>query len=141
MSDNKDTDLPSFQEALIYTMVTMSAVDRDMSDQEMRRIGLIVQILPAFVGFDENKLVQTAKDCGKILNDDKGLDKMLQIIADAIPERMYETAYALAVEIAAVDLTIELEEARLLQLIRRKLNIPRLSAAAIERSARARFML
>jgi tellurite resistance protein len=50
-----------------------------------------------------------------------------------------ETAYALAVEIAAADRRIEPEEMRLLEMIRHQLGVDRLVAAAIERSARARF--
>ena len=40
------------QEALIYTMVTMSAVDRDMKDVELSRIGDLVTRMPVFEGFD-----------------------------------------------------------------------------------------
>ena len=38
----------SVHDALIYVMVTMSAVDKLMSDNELRKIGNIVVQLPAF---------------------------------------------------------------------------------------------
>ncbi|MEK1948775.1 MAG: tellurite resistance TerB family protein, partial [Ensifer adhaerens] len=46
----------SQHEALVYVMVMMSAVDREMSDDEFARIGRLVQFLPAFEGFDEDQL-------------------------------------------------------------------------------------
>jgi tellurite resistance protein len=44
----------SHHQALIYAMVTMSAVDARIGDRELRRIGQIVQTLPVFRGFDPN---------------------------------------------------------------------------------------
>ena len=49
-------------EALIYTMVTMSAVDRTMTDAELARIGEIVSNLPIFAEYDAERLVQTSED-------------------------------------------------------------------------------
>ena len=47
--------------ALIYVMVTMSAVDRTMTDAELSRIGEIVSNLPVFDDFDQDNLVKTAE--------------------------------------------------------------------------------
>ena len=63
----------------------------------------------------------------------------MDIVADTLPENLRETAYALAVEVAAADRRIEPEEMRLLEMIRHQLGVDRLVAAAIERGARARF--
>ena len=49
------------------------------------------------------------------------------------------TAYAIACDLVAVDGNATEEELRVLELIRHRLNIDRLIAAAIERGARARF--
>ena len=57
----------------------------------------------------------------------------------ALPGPLRETAFALAVEIAAADSTIAFEEMRVLQMIRERLEVDNLIAAAIERSARARY--
>ena len=35
-------------DALIYTMVIVSAADREMTDAELRRMGQLVTILPVF---------------------------------------------------------------------------------------------
>lgn len=127
------------QDALIYVMVTMSAADRTMTDNELRRIGGIVQRLPAFEDFDIERLVTVAEECGDLLNQDDSLDTVLDLIANALPPKLYDTAYALAVDVAAADLDVGQEELRLLQLIRDRLDLDNLVCAAIERGARARF--
>ncbi len=125
-------------EALIYVMITMSAADRQISDHELQRISQIVRQLPVFMGFDAENLAKTAERCGDVLSDEEGLEEMLQQVADALPKKLYETAYALAVEVAAADLKVPDEEIRLLELLRDALHLDKLVTAAIERSARAR---
>ena len=119
-------------------MITMSAADRQISDRELDRITEIVRHLPVFMGYDVDKLAKTAERCGDLLSDEEGLDDMLEMIADALPKKLYETAYALAVEVAAADLKVPDEEIRLLELLRDALRLDKLVTAAIERSARAR---
>jgi len=126
------------QDALVYTMVTMSAVDRNMTDSELARIGQLVSRLPVFEDFDDNTLVAIAQTCGEILSSDDGLGDVLKIVEGALPSRLYETAYALAVEIAAADLAVGAEELRFLDLLRDQLGLDKLTTAAIERGARAR---
>ncbi|MES1989329.1 MAG: tellurite resistance TerB family protein [Pseudomonadota bacterium] len=128
------------EHALIYVMVTMSAVDSAMSDNELRTIGEIVQHLPAFRNFDADRLIPVAKECASILQEDGGLDAVFGLVSDALPSHLRETGYAVAVEIASVDLPVRQEEVRLLQLLRDALSLDKLVAAAIERGARARFM-
>ncbi|WP_088343588.1 MULTISPECIES: tellurite resistance TerB family protein [Rhodomicrobium] len=135
------TSKPSIQEALIYAMVTMSAVDRIISDGELRKIGSIVAQLPIFASFDENQLVKTAEKCGDILSDEDGLDAILKLIAASLPKKLHETAYALAVEVAAVDRAVSNEEIRFLELLRDSLELDKLVIAAIERGARARHQI
>ena len=127
------------QDALIYIMVTMSAVDSTMTDRELAQIGNITRTLPIFDDFDEERLVRISRDCGAILSEDDGLDTVMLIVHDALPHHLYDTAYALAVEIAAADLHVEQEELRLLQILRDRLSLDKLTCAAIERGARARF--
>ncbi len=125
-------------EALIYVMITTAAADRQISDRELDRIAQIVRHLPVFMGYDVDNLAKTAERCGDVLSDEEGLDDMFELIASALPKKLYETAYALAVEVAAADLRVPDEEIRLLELLRDALNLDKLVTAAIERSARAR---
>jgi tellurite resistance protein len=128
-------------EALIYAMVTLSAADRSMTDGELMKIGDVVKTLPAFREFDAEKLVKAAEACGALLQKDDGLDRVLSLIAQSLPQRLHETAYALAVEVAAADLHVEQEELRFLQMLRDRLDIDPLAVAAIERSARVRYRM
>ena len=125
-------------EALIYVMVVMAAADRDMSDRELKRIGDQVRNLPAFADFDEKDLIPSAEECAARLGQEEGLDRFLDVIADALPSHLVETAYALACEIAAADLRVPPEEMRLLHMLRDRLGLDRLIASAIERAVKAR---
>lgn len=129
---------PTAHEALIYLMVVMSAADRDMTDAELARIGGAIRTLPVFKGFDENRTIEVAKQCQQILQDDDGLERILTAVRDVVPARMHDTAYTLAVEVAAADLHVEPEEKRMLQIVRGRLHLEPLVAAAIERAAKAR---
>lgn len=73
------------------------------------------------------------------MSETDGLDTVLLIAHDALPHSLYDTAYALAVEVAAADLHVEQEELRLLQILRDRLGLDKLTCAAIERGAMARF--
>lgn len=126
--------------ALIYVMVTMSAVDRKIGDEELARIGNIVRTLPVFDDFDENRLTHVANECGTILAEDEGLEAVLGLVAEALPRKLHETAYALAVEVAAADLSVKQEELRFLQMLRDRFDLRKLTIAAIEHGARARHM-
>jgi tellurite resistance protein len=127
------------QSALIYTMVLVSASDRDMTDRELQAIGDIVKHLPVFAGFAPDRLTATAQECAKLLGEPNGLETTLELIAASLPKRLNETAYALSCDVAAADGTASQEELRLLQMLRHRLKVGRLEAAAIERGARARY--
>ena len=119
------TDPLNHHAALIYVMVTMSAVDRTMTDAELSRIGEIVSNLPVFRDFDQENLVKTAEGCGEILSADGGLDHVLVLIRSNLPKKLRETAYAVALEVAAADLDVKPEETRFLEMLRDSLELTR----------------
>ena len=129
---------PTPQEALVYLMVILSASDRDMGDEELARIGAIVRTLPAFRGFEQARTLAVAQDCQRLLQEKTGLAGVLDLVADALSPELRETGYALAVDIASADLSVELEEDRLLELLRERFDIERGTGLAIERAARIR---
>ncbi len=126
--------------ALVYTMVLASAADREMTDSELLRMGQMVTRLPVFADYDADTLPATTAECAALLDGDDGLDSVLGIIRDALPEKLRETAYAIACDVVAVDLNASQEELRLLEMLRHRLDVDRLAAAAIERGTRARHM-
>lgn len=130
----------SHHDALIYTMVLVSAADNNMPDVELTSIGDAVLHLPVFRDFDRKNLTKATQDCTKLLQDSDGLDKAFKAIKAALPQKLCETAYALACDVAAADGKVTQEESRILEMVRDRLQIGRLPAAAIERGARARYM-
>ncbi|GEO81712.1 tellurite resistance TerB family protein [Pararhodospirillum oryzae] len=129
----------NYQAALIYAMVLVSAVDTEMSDEELLMIGNIVRTLPVFRDFNLEDLPAVASACAGILEKDEGLEEAFALIDASLPARLKPTAYALACDIAAADGELRQEELRLLEIMRHTLKIDRLTAAAIERGTSARF--
>jgi tellurite resistance protein len=125
--------------ALIYTMVIVSAADSDMPDAELRIIGDIVGDLPIFRDFDQSALPSILNDCTELIGREDGLDQTLKVIKSSLPAKLRETAYAIACDLVASDGEASQEELRVLELLRDRLNLEPLIAAAIERGARARF--
>jgi len=136
-----DLTTASPQEALIYVMVMVSAADAEMTDAELAMIGDTVRHLPVFRNFEITRLPDVARDCTKHLQAPDGMRHTLHVIRDALPERLRETAYAVACDMAAADGALSAEEMRLLELLRHELSIDRLHAAAIERGAHARYLV
>jgi tellurite resistance protein len=124
--------------ALIFTMVLVSAAEGVMTDAELETIGRQVRYLPVFREFDHDHLTAVGRSCAELLRREDGLDLACDMIAEALSPRLRETAYAVACDVAAADGTLAEEEANLLELLRRRLSIDRLVAAAIERAAFAR---
>jgi tellurite resistance protein len=125
--------------ALIYTMVIVSAADSELPDAELRIIGDIVRDLPVFRDFDQSELPSVLNDCTELMSQENGLEETLEAIKAALPAKLRETAYAIACDLVASDGEASQEELRIIELIRHRLSLERLVAAAIERGARARF--
>ena len=99
-----------------------------------------VNNLPVFADYDIDRMRVISQTVFDLFEQEDGLDALFGLIRDNLPERLFETAYALACDVAASDGTLNETELRLLGEIRYELNIDRLHAAAIERGARARHM-
>ncbi len=134
--------LPAFsaQDALVAIMVTVSVSDETIRTSELIAIERQVNHLPIFADYDTDAMREVANTVYALMEEEDGLDTLFAMVRDALPERLWETAYALACDVAAADGTIRQEELRLLEEIRHELTIDRLHAAAIERAARARHL-
>ena len=128
------------QDSLVALMITVSVADSSIRTSELLAIEQVVNHLPIFAGFDPDRIKGISQTVFDLLEEEDGLDALFGLIRDALPERLVETAYVLACDIAASDGTLTQSELRLLEEVRHELNIDRLHAAAIERGARARFM-
>ncbi|WP_299143204.1 tellurite resistance TerB family protein [uncultured Tateyamaria sp.] len=129
------------QDALVAMMIAISASDEDIRTAELVKINSAVNHLPVFADYDLDRMNVTSQMVFDLFEQEDGLDALFGLVREALPERLYETAYALACDVAAADGTLEEAELRLLEEMRYELNIDRLHAAAIERGSRARHMV
>lgn len=128
------------QDSLVAVMVAISASDENIRTAELVKIQSAVNNLPVFADYDLDRLKTVSQTVFDLFEQEDGLAALFGLIRDNLPERLYETAYALACDVAAADGAIAEAELRLLEEIRYELVIDRLHAAAIERGARARHM-
>ena len=128
------------QDALVAIMIATSASDEALRTAELVTIQRIVTHLPVFRDYDLDRMRQVAQTVFDLFEEEDGIDALFGLIRDALPEKLNETAYALACDVAASDGKLGDNELRLLEVMRDELNIDRLHAGAIERGARARHM-
>ena len=126
--------------ALIFTMVIASAIDAEMTDSELVRIGQLVERMPAFDEYDPDDLVADAEACAELLAGEDGIETVMRGLREALPSGLHETAYAFACEIVAADRHANQEELRFLEVLADELKLDPLAVAAIQRGVRARHM-
>jgi len=130
----------SAQDALVAVMIAVSVSDESIRTAELLSIEQIVNHLPIFADYDPDRIQRVAKTVFDLFEDEDGLDALFGLITEALPEKLFETAYALACDVAAADGLLRQTELQFLMEVRYQLKIDRLHAAAIERGARARHM-
>lgn len=134
--------LPAFtaQDALVAIMVTVSVSDEAIRTSELLAIERQVNHLPVFADYSFDNVKEVSQTVYRMMAEEDGLDTLFAMVREALPERLHETAYALACDVAAADGALGQSELRLLEEVRDELTIDRLHAAAIERGARARHL-
>lgn len=128
------------QDALVAVMIAVSAADAQMRTVEMVAIQRLVGHMPVFAGYDADRIRQIAQVVYDLFEEEDGLDALFGLIRDALPERLNETAYALACDMVSADGRLREVELRMLEEVREELAVDRLHAAAIEWGARVRHM-
>lgn len=133
-------DLPSFSpcDALVAVMVAISASGKGLGTAEMVAIERLVDHTPVFATYDIDRLRAVSQTVLTIFEDEEGLDALFGLLRDALPQKLHETAYVLACDVATADGKLGQDELRMLIELRDELEIDRLHAAAIEMAARAR---
>lgn len=127
------------QDALVAAMVVTAAADTNMTNAERDTVAGIVALLPVFHGFPEGRFGQISEVVVQMLAEEDGIEQLMTLLDEVLPDRLRATAYALACDVAASDGAAVIEELRLLEIMRHRLGVGRLTAAAIERGARARY--
>jgi len=128
------------QDCLVAMMIAVSFSDEEIRTSELVKIELAVNNLTVFAAYDVDRMRIVANTVFDLFEQEEGLDALFGLIRENLPETLFETAYALACDVAASDGSLTEAELRILEEMRYELNIDRLHAAAIERGARARHM-
>ena len=128
------------QDCLVAVMIAVSASDEDIRTSELVKIQATVNHLPIFAAYDIDRMNLIAQTVFDLFAEEDGLDALFGLVRENLPTHLFETAYAMACDVAAADGTLNDSELRILQEIRYELEIDRLHAAAIERGARARHL-
>jgi tellurite resistance protein len=139
---NPDTSNPfSPQDCLIAVMIATSASDLDVGTAELVSIQRIVNHMPIFADYDVDHMSSISDTVFSMFEQDDGLDALFGVLRSYLPQKLHETAYALACDVAAADGKLDQAELELLAEMRYQLDISRLHAAAIETGARARHVV
>ncbi len=128
------------QDALVAVMVAASASDQNMRTAELVAIQRMVNHMPVFAEYDTDRIRRVSQIVFDLFEEEDGLDALFGLIRDALPERLNETAYALACDVVTADGKHSQVELQMLEEVREELHIDRLHAAAIEWGARVRHM-
>ena len=128
------------QDALVAVMVAVSASDEQMRTSELVAIQRMVNHMPVFTAYDADRIRTVSQTVFDLFEEEDGLDALFGLIRAALPERLRETAYALACDVVAADGKLRDMELRMLEEVREELAIDRLHAAAIEWGARVRHL-
>ncbi len=128
------------QDALVAVMIAVSASDEQMRTAELIAIQRMVNHMPVFADYDGDRIRTIAQTVFDLFEVEDGLDALFGLIRDALPERLNETAYALACDVVSADGNLNEVELRMLEEVREELSIDRLHAAAIEWGARVRHL-
>jgi tellurite resistance protein len=135
----RSSDAINAPEALVLTMVLVSAADGGITDREIGIMSGLVQTLPAFQDFTREELADVTERAAELLNDDDGLAHGARLMRAALTPKLRETAYALACEVVAGGEGTRRQSMDMLDFVRAELGLDQLVSAAIERGVRARY--
>lgn len=128
------------QDCLVAVMVAVSVSDEEIRTSELVKMESAVNNLPVFANYDVDRIKLMVQMVFDLISEEDGLDALFGLVRDNLPTRLFETAYALACDVAAADGSLDQPELRILEDMRYELEIDRLHAAAIERGSRARHL-
>ena len=126
------------EDTLVAIMMAFTASDETIRTSELMSIERMVNHLPVFRDYKLERLKEVSNTVFDVMAEEDGLDILWDTVRTNLPERLIDTAYAMACDVAAADGAARETELRLLADMRYELNIDRLLAAAIEAAARAR---
>lgn len=128
------------QDALCAAMIVTACADGALNSTEARTVKHNIDVLPIFTGYEPGRFDEIAAIVENMLNEDDGIDQLLELLEQALPEKLSETVYALCCDVAASDGVLEQAELRLLEMVADRMDIDTLFRGAIQRGAAARWV-
>ena len=120
----QETSQRLFTEAEAFAGVIMAAVasDQELSEHEIKFMHFMFSRMRLFQGWPKeqynnlfNKLLQALKQ--------QGIENFLDLCIQALPEKFYQTAFAVSVDLVLADGTVSREEKDFLYDLQKKLGI------------------
>ena len=74
-----------------------------MTTKELLSISRMVDTLPIFEGYDQDRLRTVGQTVFDLFTEEEGLEALFGLMRDALPDALRETAYALCCDVAAAD--------------------------------------
>ena len=115
---NVNITILSAEDSLVAVMIAISMSDENVRTSELITIQQVVNHLPIFSNYNSERIRQVADITFELFEEEDGLDSFFELVKDGLPKRLYETAYALACDVAAADGYLDQPELRLLEEIR-----------------------
>ena len=103
------------EDALVALMVAVSVSDAAIRTAELVNIEQIVNHLPVFADYDADRMRRVANVVFDLFEEEDGLDALFGLVTDALPEKLFETAYAICCDVAAADGALAQSELRFLE--------------------------
>ena len=100
---NEASPLLSIEDSLVAIMIAEGLSDETISGRELLSISRIVDHLPIFQDYDKSRVETIAQIVFDLFEEEDGLDALFGLVKHALPENLFETAYALACDVAACD--------------------------------------
>ena len=101
------------QDCLVALMIAVSASDANILTAELVKIQSTLNHLPIFAEYDIDRLNVMSQLVLDLFEQEDGVDALFELIIDHLPQRLYETGYALCCDVAAADGIIREPELRL----------------------------
>lgn len=121
LSGSSDAPLTK-QEAFIATMLAVSAADGHISDEEIEDLISRFRRLRLFSGMNDDELIASTNRPFDLLRKG-GPSELIRRASPALPKELRESAFAVAVDIAFSDGTVQDEEKQLIENLQREFGI------------------
>lgn len=123
LSGRGDNRPLSKHEAFVATMLAVSAADGQISDEEVEDMVSRLRRVHLFSGMSDDDLVASTNRPFALLRKG-GPGELIRSASPVLPNELRESAFAVAVDIAFSDGTVEDEEKQLIEDLQREFGIP-----------------